>query len=266
MNLSRDAVIGLIVLAIIALTSIWYVVSRPPTEVTENPTASTTATGGPGHITEHAQYYDVDAKYPPSTALAGLPNSADVNAVALMKQWELDTVASFKSDSGLNNLTSDDIKTQGLGPDRKYALTITYKTYTSAHTTSYVYAVFEDTLGAHPNTTYKTFSFDTTTGQNLFLAMLFTPGTDYLGTLSKIAKAELPAIIAARENVKTSEIDMDMLNAGITPTADNFSNFYLGGTDLVILFSPYQIGPYVLGSTEFHIPLSKITGLKADYK
>jgi hypothetical protein len=66
--------------------------------------------------------------------------------------------------------------------------------------------------------------------------------------------------------VSESEIAMDMLLDGTAPTEDNFQNFYLDGSDFVILFSPYQIGPYVLGSSELHIKKSDLPGLKAEYK
>jgi hypothetical protein len=142
----------------------------------------------------------------------------------------------------------------------KGSLTITYKTYASPHTISYVFTEYADTLGAHPNTFYKTFAFDTSTGARLGLKDLFAPGTDYLGQLSKIARAKLPAIIAAREEVDVSAIDMQMLTDGTAPTEDNFSAFYLDGADLVVIFQNYQIGPYVLGSTEFHVPIGQLSG------
>jgi len=266
MNLSRDAVIGFIVLALIGIGFIWFALVHPPAATPQTPKGEMGGAATPGHITDHGQYYDIDTQYPASTALAGLPDSADANAVALMKQWELDTIASFKTDSGLDSLTPEDIQVQGLGDNRKYALTIAYETHSSPRTVSYVYQIFADTLGAHPNTTYKTFTFDTQTGINLSLAMLFTPGTDYLGYLSKAARAELPAMIAARENADVSQVDTSMINDGTQPTEANFQNFYLDGNDLIILFPPYQIGPYALGSTEFHIPRSGIPGLKADYQ
>jgi hypothetical protein len=260
MNISRDAIIGFTAITIIAVGAIWYFSTTSVTKIEPTSAPETSTPSTQLRLTEHAQYYEVDAAYP--SAGSGVTAGAS----AQMKQWEEDTVTQFKTDSGVTNLTAEDIQTQGLGPTRKYSLTITYAVHTSAHTSSYVFTIFEDTLGAHPNTLYRTFTFDSKTGAPLALGDLFVSGTNYLGNLSKTAKAELPKLIAARENVKVSEVDMGMLNAGITPTADNFQNFYLIGSDLVIIFSPYQIGPYVLGSTDFHIPLSTLEGLKADYK
>jgi len=266
MTFSRDAIIGLVVIIIIVLGSFWYVffrpVSAPPPSETATTTQPTGNATGPLHITESAEFYTIDTQYPSQTALAGLPDSADVNAVALMKQWELDTIADYKTNwTDLGADFEQHLRDEHL----KGSLTITYKTYQSAHTVSYVYTMFSDTLGAHPNTTYKTFTFDTTNGQNLSLAMLFNSGTDYLTWLSNYSRAQLPAMIAARENVAVSDVDMDMLNAGTTADATNFQDFYLDGTNLVILFPPYAVGPYVLGSSELDIPASQIPGLKTQY-
>jgi len=266
MTFSRDAIIGLVVIIIIVLGSFWYVffqpmsVTAPSTATTTPPTATAT---GPLHITESAEFYTVDTQYPSQTVLAGLPDSADVNAVALMKQWELDTIADYKTN--WTDLGAD-FEAHLRDEHLKGSLAITYTTHQSAHTVSYVYTMFSDTLGAHPNTTYKTFTFDTTNGQNLSLAMLFNSGTDYLGWLSNYSRAQLPAMIEARENVTTLDSNStDMLNAGTTADAANFQDFYLDGANLVILFPPYAVGPYVLGSTELDIPASQIPGLKSQY-
>lgn len=265
MTFTRDAIIGFVVLIIIIIGIGWYALTRPMTATAPGSATTTPPIGnatGPAHITESAEFYTVDTQYPSETVLAGLPDSADVNAVALMKQWEIDSIAEYKQ--SWTDLGADfeahlrDEHLQG-------SFKITYETHQSPHTVSYVYTVYSDTLGAHPNTTYKTFTFDTTNGQNLSLAMLFDSGTDYLGWLSTYARAQLPAMIAAREQVDVSQVDMDMLNAGTTADAANFADFYLDGTSLVIIFPPYAVGPYVLGSSQLTIPLSSIPGIKEAY-
>ncbi len=262
MTLTRDAIIGFVVLALIALGCIWYVASHPtPTGTNEVPTGTAV---GPQHITDTQEFYTVDAQYPGSTILkTSVDADTDVNAVALMKQWELDTVAEFKK--SFTDLGAD-YEAHLREMNQKGSLAITYKTYQSKQSVSYEFDVYQDTLGAHPNGFYHTFSFDTKTGNNLALHSIFESGTNYLGYLSATTRAQLPAMIASRENVDVSQINMDMLNDGTAPTEDNFANFYLDGSDFVILFPPYQIGPYVLGSTEFHLPLATLPGLKAEYK
>jgi hypothetical protein len=270
MNLNRDAVIGIIVLAIILIGVIWYAAGHPFSPAGSTSTTTPTGTAlGPQHISEKGDFYEIDMQYPASTALANLPDSADVNAVALMKQWELDTVADFKSGLDENAKLIADFKSRGEEVPASFEnlyLDGTYQTFESNRTVSFVFTVSEYTGGAHPNGFYHTFTFDTQTGINLSLKSLFAAGTDYLGQISKIARAQLPATIAERESLPVSQIDTDMLNAGTAPTDDNFANFYLDGNNLVVLFEPYAVGPYVLGSMELDIPRTELTGLKAEYQ
>jgi len=57
------------------------------------------------------------------------------------------------------------------------------------------------------------------------------------------------------------------MNRGTTPDADNFQNWYVEGTTLVLLFPPYQVGPYSLGVVSVPIPLSELgTNLNPDFK
>ncbi|HVX91484.1 MAG TPA: RsiV family protein [Candidatus Paceibacterota bacterium] len=266
MTFTREAIIGFVVLIIIIIGISWYALTRPMTATAPGTATTTPPTGNatdPAHLTDSGEFYTVDTQYPSETALAGLPDSADVNAVALMKQWEIDTIADYKTN--WTDLGAD-FEAHLRDEHLKGSLKITYETHQSPHTVSYVYTVYSDTLGAHPNTTYKTFTFDTTNGQNLSLAMLFNPGTNYLGWLSQYSRSQLPAMIAAREQVDVSQVDMDMLNAGTTADAANFSDFYLDGTNLVILFPPYAVGPYVLGSSELKILTSQIPGFKSQYQ
>jgi hypothetical protein len=96
--------------------------------------------------------------------------------------------------------------------------------------------------------------------------MLFTGDTNYLGWLSTYTRAQLAPIIARRENVDVSEIDTQQLNFGTTADSSNFADFYLSTNQLVILFPPYAVGPYVLGALELDIPRSQIPGLKPQYQ
>ena len=187
---------------------------------------------------------------------------ADAAAVASMKAFEESSIQDFdKNWTGLDQSFIDHIKSENF----KGSLSITYETHQGPNTVSYVYSIYSDTLGAHPNGTYKTFTFDTRTGAELSLADLFAPGTNYAQYLSDYSRSKLPAMIAARENVSASEVATDMLDAGTTADPANFSDFYLDGSNLVILFPPYAVGPYVLGTMELDIPLSNVPGLKSDY-
>jgi len=266
MIFTRDALIGFAVLIAVIAGIVWYDFSHAPAANAPGTTASTTPTGSatePVHITESAEFYTVDTQYPGQTLLAKLPGNADLVAQTIMKQWEVDMIDQFKQNfTALDASYAQHLRDSHL----QGSLTIQYETHQSARTVSYAYTMFSDTLGAHPNTTYKTFTFDTTSGQELALGDLFSPGTDYLGWLSTYSRAQLPAMIATREELAVSDIDMDMLDAGTTADSSNFADFYLDGSNLVVLFPPYAVGPYVLGSMELDIPLSKIPGLKPEYQ
>lgn len=265
MHLNRPLplVIALIVLVLTGAVA-WYVLSRPSPGLNLTPEE----TGTPGeaaHITETGTYYEIDAQYPSS---AGLSGSADVAATALMKGYVEGEVARFKSDNQLTTMTPETAPpVPGLGEDRKYAFGTQYEMRMSPATVTYIFLIYEDTLGAHPNAYYKTFTFDLTTGEELGIDEFFAPGSNYLATLSKTSRDILYPQIATAENVSVSEVDGTMIDAGTTADIANFSNFYLDGPDLVIVFTPYQVGPWALGTQEARIPRTQLSGLlKASYQ
>lgn len=268
MNNKHKAVIGVAVLVVVFIgIAIWYMATHQAPTVfvpqTATSTPTTTATG-PQHLTDNGQYYEIDAQYPGSTLLVQTAGAqADAAAVATMKSFLAQTIDQFKANANLDNLTPEDIQMQGLGADRKYAFEATYKTYQGPHTVSYVYTLYEDTLGAHPNAYYRTFTFDTKTGAALTLGDLFSSGT-YLQVLSSTAREDLPKIISERTG---SDADITYIKNGTTANADNFQNWYLDGGNLVLVFAPYQVGPYALGTITDPISLVRLGSiLKALYK
>lgn len=207
------------------------------------------------HITQHQQYYDIDLQYPSNTALSTTAGaSANSNAVATLKNFSQHQADQFIADNNLNNLTPKDIQMQGLDQGRSYSLTDEYHFYSSPTTISYLFNMYADTLGAHPNTYFQTFTFDAKTGDNVTLADLFTPGSDYLGTLSTISRRMLTAQLG-------SNGDQGMITAGTQPNSDNFSNFALDGSNLVIFFPPYQVAAYAAGPQTIKIPLNQLKNI-----
>jgi hypothetical protein len=256
-------IIAILVL-LIAGGALWFVLTRdasslPGTNVTSTPQ---TATGDAvKHIAEETDLYTVDAAYPASTALRTSAGAqADTEAVTAMKFFAEQEVARFKDNGQFDTMTEADKQMLGYGDGRKQALDITYKTYTAPKTVSYVYLIYVDTFGAHPNGYYRTFVFDKATGEGLHLDDIFTPSADYLGVLSMESRTKLKATLGA-------DAALDMLEAGTTPDADNFQNFYLSGGDLVLIFPPYQVGPYAIGTQEVRISrISLGNTLKAEYR
>lgn len=263
--------IGILV-AILVIIVGWYMLGSQKvlapgseTATSTSETASSTPEAPATHITDHAAYYDIDLAYPSATPLVSVSADANAKAVASMKAALQDTANQFRKDGDFANLTHDDIQMMGLD-QRKEALGAQYEIHTGSRTVSYIFLIYEDTLGAHPNSFYRTFTFDTRTGASLELADIFTPGVNYLGALSTIASQQLPGIIAAREQVSVSEVDTDYLHSGIAPEPESFQSWYIQGKVLTIVFPPYQVGPYALGTIELPIPLSQLSSLKAEYK
>lgn len=256
--------IGLLV-AIFAALVIWYTFGSPkalaPSDTaTSTPTATTTpAAAGPAHITEHAAYYDIDLTYPSGTPLKG---EASARAVASMRAKMQDIATQFKKDGNFANLTHDDIQMMGLD-QRKMALSSEYTTYTGARTVSYVFVIYEDTFGAHPNAFYTTATFDTQTGDELSLGDLFSAPA-YLSVLSSRARSDLPGII---QKMSGYGGDAQYIKNGTEAKAENFQNFAIDGKNLRLIFAPYQVGPWALGTVVDPVPLSALsTVLKAQYQ
>lgn len=253
-HMNRNTIIGIIALLVIIAGIVLYAAMRPVPAKAPGTAATTLPAGG---YTEHAQYYDITASYATSTLLAEPSNTA---AIALMQNFVGDTITQFETDGDFANLTPEDVKTMGLGPNRKETLNIIYLIASSPHTVSYIFTIYEDTLGAHGNTFFKTFTFDTTTGAPLALADIFSPGADYLGTLSSLARTKLPAVIG-------QGADTTFINPGTTPEDKNFANFFFDNKNLVILFAPYAVAPYSAGAQTLYIPTSELSSvLKPEYQ
>lgn len=249
------AIISICVVGIAAGAA--YLTLRPTTVTA--PTSAPLALPEQGY-TEHGAYYDITADYATSTPLLASAGAlADASARSTMLSFIRDTVHTFKTEGNFDHLTASDIKTMGFDQGRKETLQITYTTASSPHTLSYIFTIYEDTLGAHGNTFFKTFTFDTKSGALLPLGDLFIPSSSYLSTLSVISRTKLPALIG-------QGADTAMIKIGTEPTADNFANFYLDGSNLVLLFPPYAVAPYAAGPQTLRIPLSQLSStLKAAY-
>jgi hypothetical protein len=270
MNNKHTAVISVGVLVLVFLGFVvWYMTTHQAPSVFAPGTATSTtqmpaAAAGPGSINENAAYYIISGSYPGSTPrIASAGAEADAAAVSMMKSFLLQEVERFKSNGNFANLSHEDVQIMGLD-QRKYTFDVTWKTYQGAHTLSYVFQLTQDTGGAHPNTYYKTFTFDTTGGERLDIGDIFQPNSNYLQLLSTKARADLPALI---NKVQEGAADTETINVGTQPITDDFQSWYINDSNLVLLFAPYQVGPYSLGTILDTIPLPTFaTVLKNAYQ
>jgi Protein of unknown function (DUF3298) len=240
-----------------------FILTRPtPVIVPHREDVVTSGTTASHTINDRGTYYEIKAVYPYQTSL---PEAQDAHAAATMKTWVDETIDEFKKNGNFDALTAEDIEIQGLNQGRTYALDIEYQFFTGTRTVSYVFQVYEDTLGAHPNAYYRTFTFDSVTGAELVIGDLFTSPA-YVSLLSKIARPILRTQIANAGEISPDQVDTQMLNAGTEPKEDNFAWFYLEGTNLVLIFPPYSVGPWAIGTQEVVIPLTEIRNqLKSVY-
>lgn len=246
---------GLLALILVCLITAY--VTLPPKETTEAPqTAQNPLPEGDSVVSEDEEYYRISATSPQKTALQG---SANATAVASMDSFIAATITDFKANSGLMTLTAEDIEMQGLGGERKYALDISYDAYASASTLSYVFVIYEDTMGAHPNAYYRTFTFSKSTGEELLISDLFTSSV-YLAALSEGSRVQIT------ETLGPDAVVSEYLESGTTPDAPNFQHFYLNENELVIIFPPYSVGPWAIGTQEARFPRSDFELLKPEYR
>lgn len=253
--MNRNTVIGIIALLIILGGITFYASTKPLTG--KAPDMAGTIILPEGGYSEHATYYDIVANYATSTPLRGRANTA---AIAQMKDFVGGTIAQFKVDGNFANLTQEDIAMMGFDEGRKQALTIVYLISSSPRTVSYIFTIYVDTLGAHGNTFFHTFTFDTVTGEPRSLRDVFSPGAEYLEKLSGIARAKLPSVIG-------QDYDMTFIKGGTTPEDKSFEDFFLDNGELVILFAPYQVAPYAAGPQTLRIEVSELASiLRPEYK
>ncbi|MFZ1075507.1 MAG: RsiV family protein [Minisyncoccia bacterium] len=256
----NSLIAGIVVLVVIAAAVALYATGKifPREQATANNPAITLP---PSSYSENAKYYDIAANYASTTPLLTTAGAlADATARSTMYGFIRDTIVQFKTDGNFDKLTSDDVKAMGFDQGRKEKLQIVYMISSSPRTVSYIFTITTDTLGAHPNTAFRTFTFDTKTGAELSLSDIFAPGSNYLDTLSTISRTQLPTIIGP-------DADTTFIANGTTPNDSNFANFFVDNSSLVFLFPPYQVAPYAAGPQTLPIALSQLSGiLKAEYK
>jgi len=215
--------------------------------------------------TEKGEHYSIMVAFPDRTPLYSRINpAADERARTAIETWLQDSIAQFKKSIDFSDAPAD-YREMIEQTDRQFMYQATYRAAIGegGKLTSYAYTIFADTGGAHPNTYYHTFVFDRS-GHSLAIDDLFVSGSDYLGRLSQEATKQVTAELGKR-------LDMNPENAifaeGLSPTADNFKNFFVEDDTLVILIPPYQAAAYVAGTFEVRIPLASLRDiLKPEWK
>ena len=245
--MSRNTLLGRVAVVVILGGIALYAATRPMTAVAPGTTATSTLPVLSPYA-EHGPYYDIAVNYPTTTPLAAAADSA---ARASMRAWAAGEIAQFKTQGNFDHLTQNDIHMMGYDQGRKETLQIEYLIASSPHTVSYIYTEYLDTLGAHPNTFFKTFTYDKANGKQLALSDVFSG--DYLAKLSSLASAYLT------QSLGTQAVPQ-MIAAGTAPDAANFGNFFFDNGTFAILFQPYQVAAYASGPQTVRLSASSLSG------
>jgi hypothetical protein len=266
MNRTWTIVAVLLVLAVALGAYLWTKRSTTPTPQPLLPYTKTES--GDRVYTKEGDFYSIKATYPDITPLAkSAGSSADQAAVATMERYIASQIGEFASTSaGEYASLSDELKADmGFTSGRKYQFEVKYEPHQSAAAYSYVFDQYTDMGGAHPNAAYKTFVFDAKIGKELTLADLFVPGSAYLTRVAAAARAQV--IEHLKEVLEMPDVQGAVFEEGFAPNEQNYQDFYLDGSNLVVLFDPYQVAAYAAGPQEAHIPLSSLSDiLKPEYK
>lgn len=141
--------------------------------------------------------------------------------------------------------------------DNPYSLDITPTTYNSLvpprGQVSIVLRVYQNTGGAHPRTSFKSFVWDQTYRKPVTYETLWQPKSDPLAVVFPVVQADLqkqagqPVVIASE--------------AGLDPA--NYQNFAITNEGVIFFFSQGTLLPEAAGATQVLIPRSVIDPLLA---
>ncbi|MBM7871166.1 hypothetical protein JOC70_002664 [Clostridium pascui] len=120
--------------------------------------------------------------------------------------------------------------------------------YANASFLSLTIMYYEYTGGAHGISYKLPYNLNLKTGENVTLEKLFKPTTNYIDLINKEIQLQIDKKNSVPGAIPITEFK----------TISNTQPFYIDGSNLVIYFQPYEIGPYVLGIQEFTIPLRKL--------
>jgi len=230
------------ILVIIAATSICYAQNMNIT-YKENTKESKSL-----HSEIKASFPQVD--FGPDALMGVRGIASDINA-------EVEgTVNGMISDfeTGVNELENKSVNGNGSQLYITSEADVTGGTLFSARITKFSYY----SGAAHPMTTVTTFNYSTIAyGEIDSLGKLFRKDSGYLNFISNycITKLREHAVKEGYDNID------DMIVEGASAKDENYRNWYVNNDSLVIIFNPYQAGPYVMGIQTVSVALSEMTAM-----
>ena len=194
--------------------------------------------------TESTYLYSIGISYPSTTNPQIQTRVDEIVAEEILR---------FKADSvGLiDDIEESRIRAQG----RPYELIIEYKAYSDRGLVSFEFDIYLDTGGAHPNSFFRTATFNQQGGE-LALEDLFLPEAAYLSRLSDEAYSRVLVELGRRVGGEVTSDMADIVRLGTAPSPEALQFFYLEDREIHLLFPPYQVAAYAAGSFDIAIPFS----------
>jgi hypothetical protein len=138
-----------------------------------------------------------------------------------------------------------------------FFLSISYEEYRFSDTIiNLVFTIADYTGGAHPNSYYKTFTFDLEQERVIILDDLFVEGSNPLAVISPIVQQDLITRIGEMT-------DPTWIEQGTGENPENYQNFAITPDALIFFFPPYQVAAYAAGPQQASIPLSQLNAILA---
>jgi hypothetical protein len=194
------------------------------------------------------EIYIIDVSYPQfQSAVAGGLNES-INKI-IYKQKVLPVIDDFKDEVSSYQYTEFSYY---------YFLTIDYSVVMyDENGISVCLDIYPFLGGAHGMLYFKTINFDLEKMSLVGLEDLFIAGYDYLPIISDYCREDL----ARQINERDFKVEMQWLEEGTDPgNIDNFINFLVTQSELIIKFPAYQVAPYAAGDFTVNIPYQEFEG------
>jgi hypothetical protein len=132
-----------------------------------------------------------------------------------------------------------------------YALDVKGSLWTSDTTRSVSFEVYQNMGGAHPDTWYRTFNYDTVRSRPIAFADLFAPGVDPLAAIYPIVLQKLSAEMGMPAPVSDGD--------GTDPS--HYQNFAITPVDVVFFFGRGELMAGAAGAHTVYVPRNAIPPL-----
>jgi hypothetical protein len=106
---------------------------------------------------------------------------------------------------------------------------------------------------AHPSHDIEVYNYDLTTGKEITLDDIFSPGSNYLKFISEYCRKELT------KRMKVQKVAL--IPAGLDPKIENYDMWNVEPDGLLFIFDEGQVVPYVAGQPEVFISYKTLKAL-----